>query len=112
MQKCSPVAYAFHAYGELLGFTGLLTLLGTIGYIAFTAILGDYTNAVWLLLLLPLSVGIASEVLVQLSWAMVSKRGFQYDYDEREARWLEDGESATYKHASQADAPEARTGRR
>jgi hypothetical protein len=45
----------------------------------------------------PFGLGVASEVLIQLSWWLALRRGFRYDAERREASWLEAGERRTYK---------------
>jgi hypothetical protein len=101
MQKCWPLAYNIHAAGEFIGFVGLLDGLGTIGYMIYIAIFGDFTTSMWFLLLMPFGMGITSEVMVQSSWVMVAKRGFQYDYDKCEASWIQDGKRVSYQYAQQ-----------
>ena len=93
MQKCYRLAYDMHAIGELVGFLGLLALFATLGWIA----LADRS---WWLLAIPFGVGVMSEALVLGSWAMVRRRGFQYDYDKAEASWDENGKRVVYRYAS------------
>ncbi len=91
MQECSPRAYKVHAIGELIGFVGLLTLFGMLGWIALAK------DQSWWLLAIPFGIGIASEALVQVSWAMVGRRGFKYDFDTHEASWDLGGKHVVYR---------------
>jgi len=109
MQKCWLLGYNIHGVGELIGFIGLLTLPVTIAYMLYIAIFGDFAASTWLLLLIPFGMGVVSEVMVQVSWAMVSKRGFNYDHEKREASWIENGRRVTYQYA-QHNADEKRPG--
>lgn len=101
MQKCYPLAYEIHAIGELIGFLGLLTLFGILGWMAYLRAVGGFTVQSWWLLAIPFGIGIVSEILVQTSWYMVKKREFKYDYDKREASWDHDGHRIVYKYAQQ-----------
>ena len=103
MQKCMPVAYKVHGVGELIGFIGLLTLLGTIGYMIYLRNFGDFHASAWWYLAIPFGIGIVSEIMVQLSWHMVSKTGFKYDYKNRESSWVNGSERIHFKYGQQND---------
>ena len=107
MLKCWKTAYHIHGCGELIGFLGLFTLLVTVGYMIYTAIFADFSHSMWWFLCLPLGMGIISETMVQVSWAMVTRRGYEYDYENRAASWIEDGQRVTYKYAQQGAAADA-----
>ena len=98
MLKCWRLAYKVHAIGELIGFAGLLTLVGSVGLMIFIAVFGKFTAVHWLLLAVPFGMGLLSEIMVQISWKMVARRGFQYDREKHEASWTEDGERVTYRY--------------
>jgi len=107
MQKCWPLGYNIHGIGELIGFLGLLALLGAVAYMSYAGLAGSFTSRTWLLLLIPFGMGIISEVMVQTSWAMVARRGFEYDYDKRMASWIDNGKRVTYQYAQQGNSPDA-----
>ncbi len=88
MQKCTPMGYTVHAIGEIVGFIGLLVLVGTGIYLAFI-------HAKFWLLLIPLTFGIVSEIMVRTGWFLAWRRGFKYS-DGRIASWYEDGKCKTY----------------
>ena len=98
MKKCMPLGYSIHGIGELFGFLGLLSLLGAVGCMIYLAVTGSFTASIWWLLAIPFGMGIVSEFMVQLSWYMVSKRGFDYDYEKREASWIKNGQRVHYKY--------------
>lgn len=98
MLKCWKAAYYLHGYGELVGFLGLLTLFGTIAYMLYIAIFADFSHSTWWLLCVPLGMGVLSELMVFVSWFMVGRRGFAYDYDTRTASWVENGQTVTYRY--------------
>lgn len=50
------------------------------------------------LLAAPFGLGIVSEVLFQYSWWLALRKSFRYDYERREATWLEAGERRTNKY--------------
>lgn len=97
-QKCTPAGYTLHVVAELIGFIGLLLLLATPFILARHLIAGTFRVGMLWLFAAALAVGIVSEVLFQLSWWMAIRRGFHYDYERREASWLEEGERRTYKY--------------
>ena len=96
-QKCTPLGYALHGIADLLGLVGLLLLLGLGVYLAYKGITGGFHASLLWLLSIPFGAGLVSEVLYQISWAMASRRGFEYDYETREASWDENGERVTFK---------------
>ena len=97
MKKCMPVAYNIHGIGELIGFIGLMTLLGTVAYIIF----GHFQA--WWLLAIPFGMGIVSEIMVQVSRRMVARSGFEYDYGKRESSWVNGGQRVYFKYGRQDD---------
>jgi hypothetical protein len=52
-----------------------------------------------------IGMGVASEIMVQTSWAMVSKRGFEYDYENREASWVENGKLVYFRYDHNCSNP-------
>jgi hypothetical protein len=107
MRQCYPLAYAIHAFGELIGFLGLVALLGTFGWMAYQRAIGGFTTQSWWALAFPFGIGIVSEALVQASWAMVARRGFRYDYSTMEASWDHDGKRVAYRSAQRDGPPDA-----
>lgn len=99
-QKCTPAGYALHMIAELIGFAGLLILLAVLGFLAWKWLAATFRVALLWLLALPLGLGVVSEVLFQYSWWLALRRGFRYDYERREASWLEQGERRTYKYTA------------
>ena len=99
-QKCTPVGYTLHGVAELLGFIGLLILIGVILYLGYRAVSDTFRRSDLWLLATPIGIGFVSQVLYQFSWYLALKRGFQYDYDKREASWTENGERVTFDYRS------------
>jgi hypothetical protein len=96
-QKCTPLGYALHGVAELLGFIGLLFLLGTAAYLAYRGFAGTFRVSLLWLLAVPFVLGVIGEGLYWYSWRLAAKKGFHYDYDTREASWVEDGRRRTFK---------------
>ena len=97
-QKCTPAGYALHGIAELIGFAGLLALLAVLGFLAWELLAGAFRASLLWLLVPPLGLGVVSEALFQYSWWLALRKGFRYDYERREASWLEQGEIRTYKN--------------
>jgi hypothetical protein len=97
-QRCTPVGYAIHVIAELIGLSGLLLLLAVPVFLLWEGINGSFRASHLWLFLVPFGVGIISEVLIQFSWWLALRKGFRYDYDQREASWDEAGERRSYKY--------------
>jgi len=96
-QKCTPLGYKLHSIAELLGFVGLLLLLAAGVYLGYRASRGAFHPSLLWVLAVPFGLGSVGEVLYWYSWRLAARKGFQYDYDKREASWLEDGQRRVYK---------------
>jgi len=107
MQKCWPAAYNIHTIGELIGFSGLIVLLYMFGYMIYLGVTGRFTWGMLLLLGIPIGIGVISEVMVQVSWKMVARRGFEYDYENRESSWIKGGKRIKYNYTRQGNASDA-----
>jgi hypothetical protein len=97
-QKCTPTGYALHAMAELIGFVGLLMLLALPAFSAWKWFAGTFRASLFWLLAVPFCLGILSEVLFRYSWWLARRKGFRYDYEGREASWMDGGERRTYKY--------------
>ena len=97
-QRCTPLGYALHRISDLLGFIALLLLFGIVAYLGYRGIVGTFHSS--LLGLFPIPFGLASigSILYRISWVLAHRRGFRYDYEAREASWLEHGQRRTYKY--------------
>jgi hypothetical protein len=90
--KCSKVAYSLHGIADYIGLLGLVFLIG----ISIAKVL--YGSSVsWWYFSIPFIVSLIGWFVLQLSWLLVIRRGFKYDYDEREASWIENGVRITFK---------------
>ncbi len=97
-QKCTRLGYALHNISDLIGLVALLLLLGTAAYLGNRGVVGSFRASLLWLLLIPFGLAIVGSLLYQFSWVLAHRRGFRYDYDSREASWLEDGQRRTYKY--------------
>ena len=97
-QKCTPVGYAIHVFADLLGFIGLLLLLGLVCILPTRELPARFVRLYLLwLLTVPFGVGVVSELLFQFSWRLAGRKNFRYDYESREATWIDAGEPRSYK---------------
>ena len=96
-QKCTPTGYAMHALADLLGFVGLLLLVGAFIFLGYKGIAGSFRASLLWLLAIPFGIGVVSEVLFQVSWVVALRRGFEYDPKSCVASWEENGKRITYK---------------
>ena len=97
-QKCTPLGYTLHGISDLLGFIGLLLLFGNGAYLGYRSIVGTFSASLLWLFAIPFGLAIIGSILYAYSWRLARRRGFHYDYDNREASWLENGQRRTYKY--------------
>jgi hypothetical protein len=100
-QKCTPMGYNLQAVAELIGSCGLLVGFGVSVYYIYKLITGGFENSHLWLMAVVFGIGIISEFLYQISWLLAKKKGFTYDYDNRQASWFENGERIVYKYSKE-----------
>jgi len=96
-QKCTPVGYTLHGISDLMGLAALLLLLGGGPYLAYRAITGTFHASLFLFMPLPFGIAMIAAVLYRFSWRLAYQKGFRYDYETREASWLDHGQRHTYR---------------
>lgn len=96
--RCTRLGYALHAVSDLIGFAGLLLLLVIPAFLGYQGFVGKFSARSLWLLAIPFGMGIIGSILYRISWALAHRRGFRYDYDAREANWIENGQARTYKY--------------
>ena len=99
-QKCTPWGHTMQGIAELLGFIGLLLLLGVGIYLGYRGVSGTFQAVLFWLLVIPFGIALVSQGLYQFSWVLAARKGFEYDYDKREASWIENGERVSYSYQS------------
>ena len=97
-QRCTRLGYALHTVSDLIGFAALFLLLGISAYLGYRDIVGTFHASLLWSLSIPFGLAIIGSILYRVSWVVAHRRGFRYDYDSREASWLEDGQRRTYKY--------------
>ena len=96
-QKCTPMGYNLHVIAELLGFIGLLLLLGVCVHLGCRASCNSFDKSLYWELTIPFGFAIISRALYHFSWFLAYRRSFEYDNEKAEASWIENGERVTYK---------------
>lgn len=98
-QKCTPLGYWLHGLADLIGFIGLLLLLGIGGYLAYRGLFQSFHASLFWLLVIPVGLGLIGQMLFRFSWSLAYRRGFEYEYDyeKAEASWVENGERVSCK---------------
>lgn len=99
-QKCTPLGYTLDSLARQLGVVGLLLLVAVSSYLGFRAITGTFHASLGCWLTVPFSAGVTAEIMYQISLKLADRKGFEYDYENREASWLENGKRVTYKYES------------
>jgi hypothetical protein len=98
-QRCTPIGYALQGIGELIGFVGLLMLLGVPVYLAYRGVVGTFRWSLLWLLAVPFVIGAIDTLVVTFSWSLAYRKQFRYDYERRASCWVEDGQKRTYSYA-------------
>jgi len=96
-QRCTPLGYALHATAEWLGFISFFLLLGVCIFLGYKVVFKTFRASLLWLVAVPFGLGFMGEVMYRLSWWMARRKGFEYDWDAREASWYQDGKRVTYK---------------
>lgn len=96
-QRCTPLGYTLHVISDLIGFLGLLFLLATGAYLGYRGIVGTFDIGSLWFFVVPFGLDFTRSALFHYSWVLAHRKGFRYDYDAREASWIENGERQTYK---------------
>lgn len=110
--RCTTTGYALHVIAEYIGIGGFLLLLVMPFVLLGKGMFGTFRVSDWWLMAVPFGVGVISEVVMQLSWLLAWKKGFQYDYDKCEATWIEAGERRSYKNPDYSSDPQSDVTRR
>jgi hypothetical protein len=98
-QRCTPVGYAIQVVGDLIGFVGLLSVLGVPVYLAFARVIGSFRWSMLWLLAVPVVLGVIGSVLVSFSWSLAYRKQFRYDYERRVSSWVEGGQERSYTYS-------------
>ncbi len=96
-RECTPLGYALHVISDLIGFLGLLSLLGAGVYLGYRNIVDTSHVGVLWILAVPFALAFTGSALYRCSWMLAHKHGFRYDHDSGEASWIEQGERRMYK---------------
>ena len=96
-QKCTSLGYALHSISDLIGFIGLLLLLGTGAYLGCRGIVCTFHSRLLWLFAIPFALAVVGSALYRYSWMLAQKKGLRYDYDSCEASWIENGQRQPYK---------------
>ena len=100
MKACTSLGYTLRCIADLIGFSGLILLFGTLGVLTFRYYLHHQLESRWLLLLLaPLAVGFVGKILFEFGWGLAAKKKFEYDYRTMTVKWIEDGHERVFPNA-------------
>ena len=99
-QKCTPLGSRLHLSAEMIGFSCLLSLPCIVIYLAYRGLTGTFQTHLWWILAAPFLLALIGGVIYAYSWRLASQRGFEYDENECEASWDENGQRITYRYDS------------
>jgi len=96
--RCSNRAYSLHVNAELIGFCGALLFFGFCIWFVATWLISAWSTPTYWLFVIPLTLGILSEILFQYSWIMVNRKGYRYDAEGDRVTWTEGDQEQTYSY--------------
>ena len=94
---CTPLGYKLHVISDIIGFFGLLLLLGIFAYLGYRGFTGAFHLGLFWLIAIPIGIGILGSFIYRYSWILAARKQWMYNYENREASWMEDGQRRTYK---------------
>jgi hypothetical protein len=94
--RCSSRAYSLHVTAELIGFIGALTLVGFSLWFVGTWLVSTWETPTFWLFVIPLLLGIVSEIGFQYSWIMVNRKEYRYDAEGDLVTWKEGKSEHSY----------------
>jgi hypothetical protein len=101
MRACTRPGYFLRELGDGMGFIGIILLLATIAYLAYQFFRHQLSiHHLWSLLI-PFFFTIIGRLLFEFGWRLAAKRHFQYDYDNRIARWIDAGHEKVFPETPQ-----------
>ena len=96
-QMCTPLGYKLHGISDGIGFIGLILFLGTLIYLAYRGFTGSFHIGLLWLIAIPIVTGIIGSMIYRYSWILAARKQWSYDYENREASWMENGQLRKYK---------------
>ncbi|MBU4271106.1 MAG: hypothetical protein KKE86_06370 [Planctomycetes bacterium] len=101
LKACKPVGYFLRGLADLIGFVGLILLVGMPIYVVYRSLAHSFSWHLCWFLLIPFGVGIIGQSLCWISWRLATKKQFHYDWETRTARWIEGGHEQVFPDAKQ-----------
>ena len=98
-QRCTPIGYVLQLIGELIGFLGLLLILGVALSFAYRVVIGTFSWSLLWLVTVPVVMGILGSLLVAYSWSLANRKQFRYDHKLCVSSWIEGGQERTFTAA-------------
>lgn len=96
LKKCCPLCSRLRTFAELGGFLGLFWLLGTIIFLVYKGVIGEFTYQLWWLLLYPYLLGIINMLLFLYAYNIAGKKSYHYDNEKNITMWQEKGKEKLY----------------
>lgn len=87
--RCTPVGYALHSISDLIGLVALITLFVMPAFLVYRGVVGAFHVRLMWLLLIPFAIAFLGNLVYRFSWYLAMRRGFEYNYDSRTAKWVD-----------------------
>jgi len=95
-RMCSPTAYKLHGISDGIGFISLLMFLCSCAYLVFRYLADTFSVSLLIFPAIPIATGFLGSILYRYSWKLVERKEWSYNYEKREASWLENGQKHKY----------------
>ena len=101
--KCTPMGSRLHSVAELIGFLCLVSLPLIALYLSYRGFARTFHSGLWFAIAFPFAIALLADALYAFSWHLAKRRGFEYDYDRREASWIDAGERVSFRYSSDSN---------
>ena len=99
LRACTPVGYSLRGLADLIGFLGLIFLIGAPIYVVYRVVVHSFSWHLCWLFAIPFGLGIIGQVLFMGSLWFAAKKKFCYDDETRTATWTEAGHERAFPEA-------------
>ena len=96
-KECTPSGYFLREIAELIGFAGLIALIGIIWRLGIILANNSFCKEHLYILAIPFGIGIISETIFQIAYKIAKHKHYNYDLSNGETSWIKNGERKTYK---------------
>ena len=106
MKRCSAPAYYLKKLSDLLGLVAMVTLFVLVSALLRHSMYGTFRPRMLFILIIPFLMAAGARIMLELSWKIVARKSFRYDYERDVVSWIEDGRSLHFRAGYAGGEPE------